>query len=57
MSSSTPGGGATAAMPLQPPTTLTLTAPEAPAAVIATQAPACLILSPLLTNRPQGGAR
>jgi sulfopyruvate decarboxylase alpha subunit len=24
---------------------------------IATQAPACLILSPLLTNRPQGGAR
>ena len=40
MSSSTPGGGATAAMPLQPPTTLTLTAPEAPAAVIATQAPA-----------------
>ena len=24
---------------------------------IATQAPACLILSPLLTNRPQGGVR
>ena len=40
MSSSTPGGGATAAMPLQPPTTLTLPAPEAPAAVVATQAPA-----------------
>ena len=40
MTSSTPGAGAAAAMPLQPPTTLTLTAPEAPAAVIATQAPA-----------------
>ena len=40
MTSSSPGAGAAAAMPLQPPTTLTLTAPEAPAAVIATQAPA-----------------
>ena len=39
MSSTTPPGGA-AAMPLQPPATLTLTVPEAPAAVAATQAPA-----------------
>ncbi|MFT3862497.1 toxic anion resistance protein [Micropruina sp.] len=39
MSSTTPAGGA-AAMPLQPPTTLSLTVPEAPAAVVATQAPA-----------------
>ncbi len=39
MSSTTPQGGAAAAMPLQPPTTLTLSAPEAPAAVTTTQAP------------------
>ena len=39
MSSPTPPAG-TAAMPLQPPTTLTLSVPEAPAAVAATQAPA-----------------
>ena len=40
MSSTTPAAGAAAAMPLQPPTTLTLTVPEAPSAVVATQAPA-----------------
>ena len=40
MSSTTPSGGAAAAMPLQPPATLTLTVPEAPSAVVATQAPA-----------------
>lgn len=40
MSSTTPADGAAAAMPLQPPTTLTLTVPEAPSAVVATQAPA-----------------
>ncbi|MCW3157469.1 toxic anion resistance protein [Micropruina sonneratiae] len=39
MSSTTPPGAA-AAMPLQPPATLTLTAPEAPPAVTETQAPA-----------------
>lgn len=39
MSSTTPPGGA-AAMPLQPPVTLTLTAPEPPAVVTETQAPA-----------------
>ncbi len=39
MSSTTPPGGA-AAMPLQPPATLTLTAPDAPAAITETQAPA-----------------
>ena len=39
MSSITPPGGA-AAMPLQPPATLTLTAPEPPAVVTETQAPA-----------------
>ena len=40
MSSTTPSAGAAAAMPLQPPTTLTLTAPEAPVAITTTQAPA-----------------
>ncbi len=39
MSSTTPPGGA-AAMPLQPPVTLTLTAPDVPAVVTETQAPA-----------------
>ena len=39
MSSITPSSGAAAAMPLQPPTTLTLTAPDAPAVVTQTQAP------------------
>ncbi|MFT4226688.1 toxic anion resistance protein [Micropruina sp.] len=39
MSSTTPPGGA-AAMPLQPPATLTLTAPDAPAVITETQAPA-----------------
>ena len=39
MSSTTPAGGA-AAMPLQPPATLTLTAPDAPAVITETQAPA-----------------
>ncbi|MFT3970230.1 MAG: toxic anion resistance protein [Micropruina sp.] len=39
MSSTTPPGGA-AAMPLQPPATLTLTAPDVPAVVTETQAPA-----------------
>ena len=39
MSSTTPPGGA-AAMPLQPPATLTLTAPEPPAVITETQAPA-----------------
>ena len=39
MSSSSPAGGS-AAMPLQPPATLTLTVPETPAVVTQTQAPA-----------------
>ncbi|WP_298130886.1 toxic anion resistance protein, partial [Micropruina sp.] len=39
MSSTTTPGGA-AAMPLQPPATLTLTAPDAPAVITETQAPA-----------------
>ena len=40
MSSSTPPAGAAAAMPLQPPSTLTLSAPEPPALITTTQAPA-----------------
>ncbi|HVK43695.1 MAG TPA: toxic anion resistance protein [Micropruina sp.] len=40
MSSSTPPAGAAAAMPLQPPSTLTLSAPEPPAVITTTQAPA-----------------